>query len=384
MLRYYLVALTVCITGMFIHGLIRPYIVFHTLEEQGMLYVALLTTGFMLARGFTSLYTGLFIKRYGFTVTGSLGLTLWFIVLYMYLYIPSSLYPLVRVIEGFSAGLLWPTMQALAVSSIPFNWRNRGLSIYFVSGSLVYNLGVWIGGFLRRGYGVYGLFYPSMALTLSLVLFYIVSTRGCVYRGSSGSTGLSLGVYRRVFSKTIDLVPLVIAIGGIAGLSLDYLLAYSKEVSGFDYSVARLYWGYAGYIGLVMSLLLSYIADRVGGGYRVSYLAVYLMSIALALASIPLQPLLLYTLLSIPVMGVRITRPLIRGVVLERERDREIAITYTNTLSNIGAAIAPLLVTTINTVTKTNINIGVITYTLTILAIITITHCSQRKKERKP
>ncbi len=370
MIKYYLLALTVCSIGMIVVGFIRPYIVFHTLEEQGIVFVACLTAGFMFARALTSLYTGLFIKSRGYCFTGTIGLVLWTSVLYLYLITPSNLYPLIRVVEGFSAGMLWPTMQALVVHSIPSSWKTRGLSIYFIVGNVSYNFGVWFGGLVKAWAGVYGLFYSSIVLVTVLILVYSLATKG-LYVNSSLYSNVDLGLYRDVFKKTVDLLPIAIVVGGIAGLSLDYLLAYAKELSGFSYETARLFWSYAGYLGLALSLLVSYVADKYGG-VGISYSVAYIVSISLLAISTPLNPILLYTLLSIPVMGTRVFRPVIRGVAIERVGDRELGITYTNTLMNLGAGIAPLIVVTINQLVETNINTGVIAYSLASITTITM------------
>ena len=366
--RNYLVALAASVTGMIVVGFIRPYIVFKTLGEQGLLVVASLTTGFMLARAFSSLYTGIWVKNKGFRYTGVSGLVLWALSLYLYTLIPSSLYPLNRILEGFSAGLLWPTMQMLVVESLPSSWRAKGLSIYFVIGSIAYNFSIWLGGLLKPVIGAMGLFTLSFLLLAGYIVFYILALIEPRSR-SSGQAIVKLGDYSRLLGKIKDLIPLILVVGGISGLSLDYLLAYAKNISGFSSELARTYWSYAGYLGLALSLLLSHLADKYGGD-RINYGVAYMVSLAIMLISMPLPPIILYTLVSLPLLGSKIFKPIIRSSIVGRTGEKELGVTITNTISNLGAAFMPLLVALTNTIVPTHINLGLMVYGALSLAII--------------
>ena len=86
--RNFIIALLIGIFGMIVYGFIRPYIVFRSFEEYGLLAVASLTAGFMLARAFSSLYSGLLISSKGYGFTGSYGLFLLAIAYYVYTVVP--------------------------------------------------------------------------------------------------------------------------------------------------------------------------------------------------------------------------------------------------------------------------------------------------------
>ncbi len=378
--RGYVVALFMGISGMIVYGFIRPYIVFRSFEEYGLLAVAFLTAGFMVSRGLTSLYTGLLITRRGYGFTGSTGLLLLALTYYLYTIVPTNLYPFIRLLEGFASGLLWPSIQALVVASVPSDWRARGLSLYFVLSNIAYYFSVWLASPLKDLVGYSGLFIFSIMLLIVLAIVYWFAMRGYGL-GGGGYTGFR--VYGRLFRETIDLVPLAIVMGGVAGLSLDYLLAYARSISGFNRDLARLYWSYAGYISLGLSLVFSYLADRYGGE-KINYGVTYLVLLSLMAISIPSNPVVLYTLLSLPLIGTRIFRPIIRSTMVERTGMKELAITYTNMLMNFGAAFITLLIALINYYVSSLLNLGLIVYSITALVTIAFTrHRIMGGRDRK-
>lgn len=366
--RNYVIALLIGVSGMIVYGFIRPYIIFRSFEEYGLLAVASLTAGFMIARGLSSLYSGLLISSKGYGFTGLIGLLLLAVAYYVYMVIPINLYPLIRVLEGFASGLLWPSIQALVVSSVPSNWRARGLSIYFILGSVAYYFGIWIASPLRYFIRYDGLFKLSILIVIGMALLY-----GKIMwkvKPLHGNKKIAFSTYKKLFRKTLDLAPLAIIMGGITGLSLDYLLAYARGISGFNRDLARLYWSYAGYLGLALSLLFSFIADKYGGE-KINYGIAYMVSISLLAISIPTNPFILYSLLSLPMIGNRVFKPVIRSTMVSRANERELAITYTNMLMNLGAAVITLSIAIINYFFPTWFNLGLIVYS--IISMISIT-----------
>lgn len=366
--KNFITALLIGVLGMIVYGFIRPYIVFRSFEEYGLLAVASLTAGFMLARAFSSLYSGLLISSKGYGFTGSSGLFLLAITYYVYTVVPVNIYPIVRIIEGFASGLLWPSIQALVVSSVPSNWRARGLSIYFVLGSIAYYFSVWVASPIRYIIGYNGLFITSISIIICMAVIYGLIMWKVKPSYSVGK--IKFSIYYKLFRKTTDLIPVAVVMGGVGGLSLDYLLAYARDISGFNRDLARLYWSYAGYLGLMLSLFFSYLADKYGGE-KINYGVAYIVSISLIAIAIPTNPLVLYSLLSLPMIGNRIFKPVIRSTMVSRTYEKELAITYTNMLTNIGAAIVTLSIALINYFITIQFNIGLIIYS--IISIVSIT-----------
>ena len=360
-LKYYLFSLVMCILGMIAQGLVRPSIVFNAYEEYGLLMVSFLTAAFMFSRAFSSSYGGILVLSRGYRLVISIGSLMIGFTITAYMVFPPSLYPLIRVVEGFSAGLLWPLIQSLITATVPKDWRARALSLYFVLGSLSYNLGIFMGGVISGIYGIEVLFYTAFFMMVAMAFIGFSCTRDV--RPVVGGRRYGFKDYI-VFSRRIaDLVPIIFIVGGVSGLSLDYLLAYSRGVTGISREMARFYWSYAGYLGLILSLVISYIADK-WGGEKINYWIGVGVSISLIMISFPLPPIILYSLLSLPVIGSKIFKPIIRSTVAGRTDMPEISVALINSLSNIGAGFAPLIVTAINMLVGTDFNSGLLVYSL--------------------
>lgn len=367
--RGYLTAIYVVVMGMIASGLIRPLIVFHLLEEQGLLYVALLTTGFMISRGVSSLYTGLMLKSYGYRFTGSIALTLWCFSVTLYARVPPQLYPFIRVLEGFSAGLLWPLMQSLVSISVPREYRSRAMSLYFIAGSIAYNAGIWVGGYIEEVYGSSLLFLIALIILFATIILYTIISP---IAGGKQPIVKVKKTYARVFSELASIAPLVIVVGGLTGLSLDYVMAYAKDVSGYPSLVARILWSYTGYVALIISYTVSHILDKYPSK-TIPYAVGYTTVLSLASLSLKLPPELVYGLTILPRISSSVFKPVIRGFITKTSSDPEIATTAVNFLSNISAAFTPLIVVSLDTVvggTPTFNSIGMFIYASISLIIL--------------
>ncbi|WFO74746.1 MFS transporter [Desulfurococcaceae archaeon MEX13E-LK6-19] len=377
--RGYVTALYVVVVGMVVAGFIRPLIVFSVLEEQGLFYVALLTTGFMVSRGFASLCTGFLIKERGYRLSGALALFLWCLSIMLYTIVPWQFYPIVRVLEGFSAGLLWPLMQSLVMASVPMEYRSRAMSLYFIAGSIAYNAGIWAGGFIEEYLGQTVLFVFSITLLLAAVIPYTLIAPTHVSRREKSIKKIRMS-YMRVFRELSSVIPLVVIVGGMTGLSLDYIMAYAKNVSGYTSILARILWSYTGYAALVVSYIVSYIMDKHPS--RSIPLAIgYIVIASLAILSLKLLPEILYMLTILPRVSNTVFKPIIRGYAAKTTSDPELATTAINFLSNISAAFIPLIITSIDTILYIPVLLspGILVYTIFATLILSLSMFSERK-----
>ena len=338
--RSYALALATSITGMVVIGIIRPLIVFDVLEHESLYYVSLLTASFMATRGLTSLVAGEALWRRRAGEVASTAILLWIAALILYMVLDTPLYPFIRIIEGAAAGLLWPAMQVVAVEGAGERLRNTALSIYFVSGSLAYNAGIYLGALISPALGRVSLYYLSiiilaaLALALYLLLPGLPSRRNTVPRRRG---------YRIVLRSMGPVIPLAIIAGGIGGLMLDYMMAYARQELGLGRGSTRIYWSYAGYLALVFSIIVSRLADKHGGA-RYTVAAAYVSIAPLALLAFPMPPLIYFTMLSLPMVGQKILKPLIRGYAVEVTGDTRSAVPAVNFLSNMSAAAVTVLV----------------------------------------
>lgn len=379
----YMTAIYIVIMGMTVLGFIRPLVVFSVLRSQGLLHVSLLTVGFMLSRGISSLYTSLMIKRYGYRVSGFIALTLWCTSIITYLYTPTHIYPLVRVLEGFSAGLLWPLMQSLVSISIPREYSSRAISLYFIAGSLSYNIGVWIGGFIEKYWGKELLYLTALIMLTTMMISYSVTSLNYnvstewYIRERKVKTPVS-----RVLSEIANIIPLIIIVGGLSGLSIDYILAYVKSVSEHSDFTVRTLWSYTGYIALIVGYILSHILDKYPSKiipYTISYITV--LSLALLSLRLPLE--LIYLLTILPRMCSFTFKPIIRGFTVKISSDPVIVVALVNSLSNVSAALTPLIIVLIDMLAKpTHIlnSLGLSIYTLISMILLIILNLKAQLK----
>ncbi len=336
----FLLAVLASITGMIVIGIVRPLIVFDVLEEQSLFYVSLLTASFMTARGLSSLATGYALPRRGPGVIASMALLLWCTAIYLYMVLPPATYPYIKIIEGVSAGLLWPAMQVVVVERVGHGLRNTGLSIYFVAGSLAYNAGICLGGVIISLYGKASAYTVSITTLLALaVILYTMLPR----RGASGGAAGGLRRYLSIIPLLGPVIPLAVIAGGLGGLMLDYIMAYAKENLGLSRVDMRLYWSYAGYLALALSLVVSRLADKYGGG-KLTVIVSYISIAPLALTVLDMPPLLYFTILSLPLIGQKTLKPLLRGYAVERAGSAAESVPAVNFVSNVSAALLTVLI----------------------------------------
>ena len=380
--REYITAMYIVVMGMIVSGFIRPLVIFNVLGSQGLLHVSLLTLGFMLSRGISSLYISLMIRRYGYRISGLIALVLWCISITIYTYTPLHIYPLIRVLEGFSSGLLWPLMQSLVSISIPKEYCSRAISLYFIAGSLSYNVGIWIGGFIEKYWGKELLYLTTLVILIIMIISYDLISLNCnvntewYIRKKRVKTPIG-----RVLSEIANIIPLIVIVGGLSGLSIDYILAYVKSVSGHSDFTVRTLWSYTGYIALIIGYILSHILDKYPSKiipYTISYITV--LSLAFLSLRLPLE--LMYLITILPRMCSFIFKPIIRGFTVKTSSDPEIVVALVNSLSNISAALTPLVIVFIDKLAKpTHIlnSLGLSIYTLISIILLIILNLSKSR-----
>ncbi len=129
--------------------LLRIGTAFYTLN-QGWTFLAFLASTFALGRIISSFLGGELTKRFGSRVAG-LGMLTLGLVGIGYSYLPPLYYLGLRVIHGISAGLAWPSIQALTMSRAKREFRGRASSLYFTVINLGWFLAFLLGGLIPKG-----------------------------------------------------------------------------------------------------------------------------------------------------------------------------------------------------------------------------------------
>ncbi len=324
---------------MVLTGIVTPHISLEVLEKHGLLWVSLLTLGFMLARSFASLIHAPLYQKYSARTTGGLGLGLLITSYYLYSIVPPLYYPALQLLTGFSSGLFWPLMQSLLARGLKPQWRSRGFSIYFLLGAIAGYAGYQLGSLIYVTLGpdkLYVIGYTAGYLYLLIYILISPSERLIVKRKAGGTLTQGLRDLK-------TLIPLIMLVGGVNGLLKDYLFAYVKFITGYDEPMVRNLWSIAGYTGLLMGYIASHIQEKYGREREV-LLAGTFMIVTPILLPLTNNPYIVVLVIALTITGSRILRPVIRGIASNKTSEPETAIAIVNSLSNISAAITPPII----------------------------------------
>ena len=125
--------------GMLGHILVQPILpIFARRLGASGLEVGLLTSGFMLARAFTSYFIGRHIDQSGRRASiMRIGLLSLFALTLLYFW-AGELFVLIllRFGQGICSGLIWPVAQTMVAESADTGYRTRALSLYQITGRI--------------------------------------------------------------------------------------------------------------------------------------------------------------------------------------------------------------------------------------------------------
>ncbi|MET1160469.1 MAG: MFS transporter [Thermoprotei archaeon] len=333
---------------MIVSGIVNPHISIEVYYEKGLLWVALLTLGFMLARSLASLVHAPLYQKYTARVVGSIGLFLLITSFFLYSIVKPLYYPLVQIVTGFSAGIFWPLMQSLLAYGIAPNWRSRGFSLYFILGSIAGYAGYQLGSLIYVLLGPEFLYIVGYASGYVYLLLYI-AIAPAKQPGKPRGEVLSLKDVLKTSRKLTDIIPLIILVGGINGLLKDYLLAYTVHVTGYSEPTIRNIWSIAGYVGLLLSYLAAHVMEKHSREREILLLGT-LMCLSPILLAIITESLVVILAVALAIAGTRILRPILRGIASNRVEQPETSIAVVNSFSNISASLIPLLVALVTSV----------------------------------
>jgi len=344
--RSFYSAMMSVVVVMIVYGIVSPHINLRVLSDLGLFGVSLLTLGFMMARSFSSLLHAILYESLSPRYTGLIGLGLITSCYIMYSFFPTILYPLVRLIEGFAAGLFWPLMQSLLVNGVSPNWRSRMMSVYFLVGEFSGFIGYQVGSLIIYVFGESKLVFTGILVIIAYTIVYSLLAPGKQHisvhkeRGKRTETGLSLVLSESRYVKS--LVPIILLVGGVNGLMKDYLFAYLKTITGFEETTLRNYWSIIGYSGLLLSLLVSHIQESMRKTKPVLIVSTFFTGSIVFLAFTE-NPLIVFMILVLVTIGTRSLKPILRGIASNKTSRPEIGIALVNSLTNIAAGTIPFM-----------------------------------------
>ena len=334
---------------MVLQGIISPHVSIAVLEEIGLFWVSLLTLGFMIARSTAAFIHAPLYQRYSARIVGLLGLALLITSYYLYSVTPPITYPLIQLMTGFASGLFWPLMQSLLANGLNPSWRSRGFSIYFILGAVSGYVGYQLGSLIYVLLGPQHLYIIGYTAGLFyLIIYYLMSPTTRTTMERKGRDHMWSQITKGVH-EVKPLLPLIILVGGVNGLLKDYLLAYTKQVTGYDEPTIRNIWSIAGYMGLLLGYIGSYLQEKHKLEKQVLAISTGML-LTLAILPFTHQPLIVFTIISLVIAGSRILRPVIRGLASNMTSRPEVGIAVVNGVSNISAALTPLAIAALTTI----------------------------------
>jgi len=327
---------------MVIVNVVAPHLSIRVLESEGLFWVSLLTLAYMAARATASithaaLYRVLSTRGLGTaslaTIVGSYTL---------YAVSPPATYPAIKLVEGFAAGIFWPLMQTLIVDSVDPRWRSRWMSVYFIAGAVAGYSGYMVGSALYTYLGPARMIWAGVVAGAMFTVFFAVIAPGkAITVKGKASSG-----FKAVFTdlgRVWHYIPIILLVGGVNGLMKDYLFAYTKQITGMDEPTLRNYWSLAGYAGLALSYVLAHVQEVMGKTRVVLAISTALVASA-SLMAVASDPAAVFAVLTATTVGLRVIRPILRGVVANAASRPEHGIALVNAFSNIAAGTAPVIV----------------------------------------
>ncbi len=338
-IRAYLLVLIVSFTGSLAFRLSIPVVAYHVREEleASALVVGLVTASYFVMRALSASVSGELASRIrDYRLIPIMGFSASAIVVVAYAYTYTwTMVVLLRLAQGFLAGLMWiPLQYAVSVYSSE-NWRGKAYAVYFIvgaSGAQLANV-------------VYALMEPYGALTILLLAstLYIVSTLvvlliplpkpSIAKRGSSKPKSNDLGL--------AGILPVLVA-GFTVGFTLsiyygDIPYVYVREALGLSRQDTALLLAVTGFLGLGLGLIASHIADRYPNK-PILEITITLLPLGLLLVSTGWLWLVVIGFSLLTVVS-RVFTPLSRRIVTVKSSNPARAVGYLNALSNTGMAI---------------------------------------------
>ncbi len=338
-IRAYLLVLIVSFTGSLAFRLSIPVVAYHVREEleASALIVGLITASYFVMRALSAGVSGELASRIrDYRLIPITGFSISAIVVLAYAYTYTwVMVVLLRLAQGFLAGLMWiPLQYAVSVYSSE-SWRGKAYAVYFIvgaSGAQLANI-------------VYALMEPYGALTILLLAstLYVASTLVVLLIPIPKPSTSSKDFSKRSNGglSLVKIIPVLVA-GFTVGFTLsiyygDIPYVYVREALGLSRQDTALLLAVTGFLGLGLGLIASHIADRYPNK-PILEVTITLLPLGLLLISTGWLWLVIIGFSLLTVVS-RVFTPLSRRIVTVKSGNPARAVGYLNALSNVGMAI---------------------------------------------
>ncbi|MCE4614208.1 MAG: MFS transporter [Desulfurococcales archaeon] len=353
-------------------GLIRPSLalLLKVNLKATVIAVSSLTSGYMAGRAIMSIVAG-FIgdispeKRKLLTII-PIVTAAFIICASTYTASPTALI-LAMTVWGALAGLTWPTAQTLIVDATKGK-PGTLLSLYFATGTLGVAIGVYSFGILPLSY-----FEIARMGTILLALSGVILWASSIGITPSADKRLRLKEATRILDRRVGwILYSAFTAGFLTGLLREYFYVYVYEEFHMDKSGLGSLLAIGSIAALIGGLTVGPLSDRIGVPRT---LALTLVIAVLGGTLLSLDGIFLMTALGFVFAQTagRSTLPLTRNAaLLGVGRGGSTMVGFSNTLSNLGNMVSPLIAGTIYTYHKSLIGVkpGATTFLLATIMLI--------------
>jgi len=305
--------------------------------------VSFFYSGYMVSRALSSITLGYIVDRVPRVIyLIPLFATVFALTIYCYIYANNWVFiVLLRMVQGFLGGCIWPLVQYLVAQISPQNLKGRILSVYFALGSVGILLGnvvyaIIVNYPLSQKLAISSSFFLVAALFM-LIAIYLTKQKIVYYKREGAVSRISFErpVLYVVFSGFLLALCVAFAFG-------DIVYIYVSEVLSLTRSDTALLLAFCSGLSICFSYIISWFADR---GYETETLALTYILVAASIPLISIGSIYILPLgLTLALISIRAFHPLSR---------RYIALHCSMPATGIGA---------INMATNLGISLGLIVF----------------------
>jgi MFS family permease len=328
--------------GMLGHILMQPIIpIFARRLGASGLEVGLLTSGFMLARAFTSFFVGRYIDQSGSRESIiRTGLLILFSLTLLYFW-AGDLYVLLllRFGQGICSGLIWPVAQTMVAENAAEGYRTRALSLYQITGrfgALLSRLLLSVGLLLAGTWGISEIGSFRLIFLLAAAVIFIGFIESLLLPRQQRKP-------ERVFAqgKPYALFILGFAFGALLALT-PISLVYLNEQYGISPLGLAVMLLILDVITVLVMYLSSHLTDVIGFKRALMVIAIpcFLAAIFLPFVSVFAAFIVLYFVMRTAISSFL---PISRSHATNTGAEIGSNIGTLNMMTNLGAVVGPLV-----------------------------------------
>ncbi len=333
---------TIAGIGMLGHILVQPVLpIFARRLGASGLEVGLLTSGFMLARAFTSLFTGQYIDRTGHRESIiRIGLLFLFSLTLLYFWANRlSVLIILRFGQGICSGLIWPVAQTMVAESAVEGYRTRALSLYQITGrigALLSRVFLSVGLLLAASTGLDEIGSFRVIFLLGAVIIFVGFIESLFIPSSKRDRNRAVGR-----QKPYTLFILGFAFGAMLALT-PISLVYLNEHYGISPLGLAVMLLALDVVTMLVMYLVSHFMDVIGFKRTLLIISIpcFIAAVSLPFASIVVVFVFLYFVMRVAISSFL---PISRSHATGTRGEIGANIGTLNMMTNLGAVVGPLI-----------------------------------------